>query len=150
MLTKNEISKNDHLMRPVSWWRHEMETFSASLALCAGNSPVTDEYPAQGPVTRSFDVVFDVRLNKRLGNQSWGWWSETPTRSLWRHCNVLFRNCIHIHQHQLEAVSSRDIYSVGHLRNMCHNTMGTMYCGTVCSWAWDTRAMKITSHQELF
>ena len=40
----------------VAWWRHQMETFSASLALCAGNSPVTSEFPAQRPVTRSFDV----------------------------------------------------------------------------------------------
>ena len=38
-----------------TWWRHQMETFSASLAICAGNSPVTGEFPAQRPVTRSFD-----------------------------------------------------------------------------------------------
>ena len=43
-----------------------METFSASLALCARNSPVTGEFPSQKPVTRSFDVFFDLRLNKRL------------------------------------------------------------------------------------
>ena len=50
-----------------------METFSALLVLCAGNSPVTGEFPAQRPVTRSFDVLFDLRLNKRLGKQSWDW-----------------------------------------------------------------------------
>ena len=43
-----------------------METFSALLAICAGNSPVTGEFPVQRPVTRSFGVVFDLRLNKRL------------------------------------------------------------------------------------
>ena len=43
-----------------------METFSALLALCAGNSPVPAEFPSQRPVTRSFDVFFDLRLNKRL------------------------------------------------------------------------------------
>ena len=43
-----------------------MEAFSALLAICAGNSPVTGEFPAQRPVTRSFDVYFDLRLNKRL------------------------------------------------------------------------------------
>ena len=68
----------------VSWWRHQMEIFSALLALC-----VTGEFPAQRPVMRSFDVFFDVRLNKRLSKQSWGWWLETLSRSLWRHCNVL-------------------------------------------------------------
>ena len=42
--------------------------------VCAGNSPVPGEFPAQRPVTRSFDVFFDLRLNKRLSKQSWGWW----------------------------------------------------------------------------
>ena len=69
------------------WWRHQMETFYALLAICAGNSPVTGEFLAQRPVTRSFDVFFDLRLNKRLSKQSWGWWFETSPRSLWRHCN---------------------------------------------------------------
>ena len=72
------------------------ETFSALLAICAGNSPVTGEFPAQRPVTRSFGVFFDLRLNKRLSKQCWGWWFETPSRSLWRHCNdmltCLFRS----------------------------------------------------------
>ena len=45
-------------------------------------------FPAQRPVTRSFDIFFDLRLNKRLSKQSWGWWFETPPWSLWRHCNV--------------------------------------------------------------
>ena len=47
-----------------------METFSALLALCPGNSPVPGEFPAQRPVTRSFDVFFDLRPNKRLSKQS--------------------------------------------------------------------------------
>ena len=46
------------------------------------------EFPAQRPVTRSFDVFFDLRLNKRLSKQSWGWWFETKSRPLWRQCNV--------------------------------------------------------------
>ena len=53
-----------------SWWRHQMETFSALLAICAGNSPVPGEVPAQRPVTRCFDIFFDLRLNKRLSKQS--------------------------------------------------------------------------------
>ena len=64
-----------------------METFSALLAICAGNSSVTGEFPTQRPVTRSFDVSFDLRLNKRLSKQSWGWWFETPSHPLSRHCN---------------------------------------------------------------
>ena len=72
---------------PWLWWRHQMEAFSALLALCAGNSPVTGEFPAQRPVTRSFDVFFDLRLSQQLSKQSRRWWFETPSRSLWRHCN---------------------------------------------------------------
>ena len=64
--------------------------FSALLAICAGNSPVTGEFPAQRSVTRSFDVFFDLRLNKRFSKQRRSWWFETPSRPLWRHCNVLF------------------------------------------------------------
>ena len=70
------------------WWRHQMETFSTLLAICAGNSPVTGESPAQRPVTRSFDVFFDLRLNKRLSKRSWGWWIGTLSSPLWRHCNA--------------------------------------------------------------
>ena len=68
----------------VSWWRHQMEIFSALLAFCAENSLVTGEFPTQRPVTRSFDVFFDLRLNKRLGKQSWDSWFETPWCPLWR------------------------------------------------------------------
>ena len=50
--------------------------------------PLCWEFPAQRPVTRSFDVFFDLRLNKRVSKQSWGWWFETPSHPLWRHCNV--------------------------------------------------------------
>ena len=66
-----------------TWWRHQMETFFALLALCAWNSPATGEFPSQRPVTRSFDV----RLNKGLSKQSRRRWFKTPSRSLWRHCN---------------------------------------------------------------
>ena len=65
-----------------------METFSALLALCAGNSQVTGEFPTQRPVTRSLDCFFDLHLNKPLSKQSWGWLFETPSRSSWRHWNV--------------------------------------------------------------
>ena len=54
--------------------------------LCEG-SPVTAGFPSQRPVTRSFDVFFDLRLNKRLSKQSRRRWLETPSRSSWHHCN---------------------------------------------------------------
>ena len=50
---------------PFAWWRYQMETCSTKLAISVGNSPV----PTQRPVTRNFDVFFDLRLNKRLSKQ---------------------------------------------------------------------------------
>ena len=74
------------------WWcRHQLETFSALLAICAGNSPVTGEFPSQRPVTRSFDVFCDLRLNNRLSKPIVRWWFETPSLPLWRQYNVLKR-----------------------------------------------------------
>ena len=87
-LLRTTISYTNDLGRE-SWWCHQMETFSALLSICAGNSPVSGEFPAQRPVTRSFDVFFDLRLNKRLSKQPWGCWFETPSWSLWRQCNVI-------------------------------------------------------------
>ena len=75
-----------------TWWHHQMETFSALLAICVGNSPVTGEFPTQRPVTQSFDVFFDLRLNKRLNKKSYGWWFETPSCSLWCHSNEPWKN----------------------------------------------------------
>ena len=68
------------------WWRHQMETCSALLAICAGNSSITGKFPAQRPVTRSFDVFFELRLNERLSKQSWGWWVETQSCPSGRYC----------------------------------------------------------------
>ena len=64
-------------------WKH----FPRYGLFFAGNSPVIGEFPAQRPVTRSFDVFFELRLNKGLSKQSWGWWFEMLSWS-WCHCNV--------------------------------------------------------------
>ena len=67
-------------------WRHQMETFSTLLPI----SPVPGEFPTQRPVTRSFDVYFDLCPNKRFCKQSLGWWFETLSPPLWRHRNANF------------------------------------------------------------
>ena len=71
-----------------------METFSALLAICAGNSPVTGEFLAQRPVTRSFDVFFDLRLNERLSKQLWGWWFDL--RRHHAHYDVTVMQCFYL------------------------------------------------------
>ena len=74
-----------------------METFSALLALSVGNSQVTGEFPAHRPVTWSFDVFFELCLNKWLSKQSWCWWFKTASRSLWHHCNVIQEGGLMLH-----------------------------------------------------
>ena len=94
-LTKEQFHKCSRypFVKWFSWWRHQMETFSALLAICAGNSPVPGKFPTQRPVTRSFDVYFDLRPNKRLSKQSLSWWFETLSPPLWRHRNVKNYTC---------------------------------------------------------
>ena len=92
-----------------------METFSALLALCAGNSQVTGEFPTQKPQTRSFDVFFDLRLNKRWSKQSWGWWFETPSRSLWHYCNVRNQSICRWFK---KPLCSRDVTKIGSYWNL--------------------------------
>ena len=68
-------------------WRHQMETFSALLAFCEGNQPVTGGLPSQRTVTQSFNL-FSLICVWRNGWAIETQWLETPSRSaLWRHCN---------------------------------------------------------------
>ena len=71
----------------ITWWCHQMEKFSAVLALCVGNSPVTGEFPSPRPVTRRSHVFFDLPLHKQLSKRLIHRWLEMWSHSLWRHCN---------------------------------------------------------------
>ena len=62
--------------------------FSALLAFFVGHTPVTGEFPSQRPVTRNFDIFFDLRPNNWFRKEPWGRWFGAPSRSLWRYCNV--------------------------------------------------------------
>ena len=107
-----------------------MEALSALLALCAGNSQVTSEFPTQRPVTWSFDVFFDLRLNKRLSKQLWGWWFETLSRPLWRHCNVINQS---LNSQKASYISSsRASYGVSILRDLGKTDFVIM--ALHCSW----------------
>ena len=54
-----------------------------------GEPPVTGGFPSQRPVTQSFDVFFDLRLNKRSSKQSRCWWfRHHMSCSLWCHFNA--------------------------------------------------------------
>ena len=69
------------VMKISSKWLH------FRFSVCAGNSPVSGEFPVQRPVTRSFDVFFDLHLIKLLSKHSLGWWFQTLSCQLWRHRN---------------------------------------------------------------
>ena len=130
-------------LRRNPWWRHQMETFSALLVLCAGNSPVTGEFPTQRPVTRSFDVFFDLRLNERLSKQSWGWWFETPSCSLWRHsCCVWSIVCAFCFD-TIKWVLLGQIYIQIYYQNLTW-TVCTQY--TIYMW-WFTKHSRTSDHQ---
>ena len=88
----------------------DVMTFSVLLALCEGNPPVTGGFPSQSPVTWSFDVFFDLCLNKQLINQSRCRWFETPSCSLWRHCNAFLIRQKILHSRNY---TSRSLYLVG-------------------------------------
>ena len=73
------------------WWTRMMTSSNGNIfrvtgPLC-GEFTGPGEFPTQRPVTRSFDVFFDLRLNIRLSKQPRGWWFETLSWSLWRHRN---------------------------------------------------------------
>ena len=79
------------------WWRHQVETFSRDTGPLCGEfnghrwipTPPTPT-PHHTNTKASYAELwcfFDLRLNKQLGKQSWGLWFETPSCSLWRHCN---------------------------------------------------------------
>ena len=91
LLTTNFVTNFFLFHDDVIKWKH----FRVTGHLC-GEFTGPGEFPAQRPVTRSFDVFFDLCLNKRLSKQSWGWWFETLSRSLWRHCNVFITNSSHL------------------------------------------------------
>ena len=85
-----------------NYYRNSMMTssngniFRVTGPLC-GEFTGPGEFPAQRPVTRSFDVLFDPGLNKQLSKQLWGWWFGSQSCSLWRHCNAIVfipRKCI--------------------------------------------------------
>ena len=89
-------------------------------ALCAGNSPVTGEFPAQRPVTRSFAVFIDRRLSTCLSKQSWGWWFETLSRPLWRNSAFACGPCSPAFEERMRAaMGATGERSVGRPHNQC-------------------------------
>ena len=103
---RGRADKRNHEAKGIKVNHHMMTSSNGNIFRVTGplwgNSPVIGEFPSQRPVTRSFDVFFDLRLNKRLSKQSWDWWFETPSGSLWRHCNE--KNCQKKSSHPMRGI----------------------------------------------
>ena len=84
----DDVSKWKHFPRywPFMWGIHR--------------SPVNS--PHKGQWRGALTFFLDLRLNKRLSKQSCGWWFETPSRTLWRHCNA-FSSAMHVTPAQEKA-----------------------------------------------
>ena len=102
------------------------------------------EFPTQRPVTWRFDVFFDLRLNKRLSKQPWGWWFETLSWSLWRHCNARMfpRHCLNCHtncyranwlfRHHAWWFLLLTFWKLNHFEETL-----TIFTFSLVSWLWD-------------
>ena len=118
--------------------RHKMETLSALLAICAGISSVTDDIPAQRPVTWSFDVFFELRPNKRLSKLWGGWWFEMPSRPLLRHCNNM----------PTTQIKSNQIFYSPHKIHMVHTWYICTYTNDCFIWMVNREARRINLHKQ--
>ena len=128
--------------RPRTWWCHQMETFSALLALSARGLPV--KFPSQRPVTRSFDVFLDLRPNKGMSKQSWGWWFETPSRALRRCCNVItIDNLLAKTVSGVAKLINRYIFCMWERKNMKSKTMITYIVTKIITYS-DTHTYRYT------
>ena len=95
--------KRFHNWNGILWWylttvmmtSSNGNIFRVTGPLC-GEFIVPSEFPSQTPATRSFDVFFDLRLNKRLSKHSRSWWFETSSHSLWCQCDGLHTDKIYI------------------------------------------------------
>ena len=86
----------------------------------------------QSPVTRSFGVFFNLCLNKRLSKQSWGWWFETPSRSLWRHCSDFCRTQLTVCVLLVMEINSLSLVKPGELRRYYFPTNVFDHLETCC------------------
>ena len=120
--------------------RHETSSIryiSALLALCVESPPVTGGFPFQRSVTRSFGIVFDLRLNKWLSKQSRCRWFETPWRSLSRQkwiTQFLYRN----HELVTNVRTFAQISMIGEFYGLCQSVIEFVNWTQIINNNWNT------------
>ena len=151
-ITLNYAICTDHMMTSSNG-----NIFRVTGPLC-GEFTGPGEFPTQRPVTRSFDVFFDLCLNKRLSKQPWGWWFETLSWSLWRHCNergleLGFQAVDHHTGWNLQS-RNRPCFRRGHFRSyhlvwcrpphLQESQVGTSGGSGLASWPTETKHVEKT------
>ena len=113
-LAKPAIPHND-----VIKWKHFPRYWSFVRGI--HRSPVNFPHEGQGRGALKFSLI--CALNKRLSKQSWGWWFETPSRSLWSHCKVQWipAQCRFAHQEKFLICHhvKLSMFRYVHLRDEC-------------------------------
>ena len=117
-----------------------MMTSSNGNIFCV-TGPLCGEFPVQRPVTWSFDVFFDLRLNKQWYKQSWGWWFETLSGPLWRHCNdniliVKLFCCSNVHGVVMVNLWYECRVSSLHLSTVNLSFVFFVRMGNTVNWIW--------------
>ena len=90
------LLRGNLIMTAVFWWHDDIikwKNFPRYWPFVQG----TGEFPTQRPVTRSFNVFFDLRPDKQLSKQWWGWWFETPSCPLWSKSDERKHNIFYMH-----------------------------------------------------
>ena len=120
------------------WWRHQMETFSTILDFMRGihRSPVNSPHKGQWSEALMFSLI--CSLNKRLSKQSWCWWFETLSRSLWHHCNdnnLIVATSFRRHNDVVIASCVRWVVTIAYYAYGISNNLGSRFaccCGPCC------------------
>ena len=111
--------------------------FISLLALCVGSPPVTGGFPSQMSVTRSFGILFDLRLNKWLSKWSRCRWFETPWRPLWRHkwiTQFIYRN----HELVTNVKTFAQILMIGEFCGLCQSVIEFVNWTQIINNNWNT------------
>ena len=125
-----------------------------------GESTGSGGFPSPRPMSRGFDILFDLCLNKRLSKQSRRQWFEAPSCSLWRHCSGIIGSYQLTTSHTVSVAESVSI-SWNHLLYFHFDVWGLrggrMFAIALQRWctgyldiAMDMAAVKTRFFREIF
>ena len=133
----------------LKWWRHEMDTFSALLTICAGKFTGDRWIAPSKPIDAYLWCIFLIcALNKRLSKQSRGWWFETPSRSLWHHCKEMLITR-HVDVYELKKVTTCFLNEYGFLYDKKQSTLECQFESFRTQHVWLFIELNVTGDVKL-